>query len=109
MEFFGALFGFPGLGWLYAGQALVGVALLCAGPAVAWALIPFLTSPFADTVFEPYGINVLFAWLGGTGVVSTVFLTAYVKFKRAMAQKPVSKPIEHLAPGGAPAPVRPSE
>ncbi len=84
MEFFGALFGFPGLGWLYAGQALFGVALLCAGPGVAWALIPLLTSPFVDTIFQPYGITVLFAWLGGTAVLSTTFLAAYVQFKRAV-------------------------
>lgn len=83
MEFFGALFGFPGLGWLYAGQAIPGVALLCVGPAVAWALIPALTSPFADNWVQPYGITVLFVWLGGTAAASTFLLGAYVSLKRA--------------------------
>ena len=104
MEFFGALFGFPGLGWLYAGQALLGVGLMCAGPAVAWALIPLLTSPFANTVFQPYGINVLFAWLGGTAVLSTTFLAAYVQFKRAVqvTEKKAAEMAQTVA-------VRPSE
>ncbi len=104
MEFFGALFGFPGLGWLYAGQALLGVALMCAGPAVAWALIPLLTSPFADTIFQPYGINLLFAWLGGTALLSTTFLAAYVQFKRAVqvTKKQEEKVVQTVA-------VRPSE
>lgn len=85
MEAIGALFGFPGLGWLYAGQALLGVGLLCIGPAVAWALVPLLISPFAATPFQPYGIAVLFAWLGGTGVVSTSSLALYLRVKRSSA------------------------
>ncbi len=102
IEFFAAFFGFPGLGWLYAGQALLGVALMCLGPAVAWALIPFLTSPFADTVFEPYGINVLFIWLGGTAVFSTVFLAGYLQVKRMLASVPAKKSVEQLSSNAAP-------
>jgi len=108
LEFISALFGFPGLGWLYAGQALVGVAFLCAGPAVAWALIPLLISPFATTVFEPFGITVLFVWLVGSGLCSTLLLAGYIKLKRALAHKPPRK-VEEPAPNLIPAPVRPSE
>jgi hypothetical protein len=109
IEFFAGVFGFPGLGWLYAGQAVVGVGLLCAGPAVAWALIPFLTSPFADTLFEPYGISVLFAWLGGTAVLSTCMLAAYYRLKRALARGPRGETSKPVAAVGAPAHAHPSE
>jgi hypothetical protein len=106
IECMGALFGFPGLGWLYAGQAIVGVALLCLGPAVAWALIPLLTSPFADTVFKPYGINVLFVWLGGTALLSTVFLALYVLFNRAVASAPQKARAHESAASAVPTPAR---
>lgn len=109
MEFFAALFGFPGLGWLYAGQALVGVAMLCTGPAAAWALVPLLTSPFADTLFEPYGINLLFAWLGGTALLSTSFLAGYLQFKRSISRAPVQEPTGQATPMSARAPARPGE
>jgi hypothetical protein len=86
LELLAGVFGFPGLGWLYAGQAIVGIGLLVVGPAIAWALIPFLTSPFSDTVFQPYGITVLFVWLGASSVLSSVFLAGYVTVRRAMAR-----------------------
>jgi hypothetical protein len=34
-----ALFGFPGLGWILSGRALVGVPLMFGGSALAWALL----------------------------------------------------------------------
>ncbi len=115
IECVGALFGFPGLGWLYAGQAIVGVFLLCVGPAVAWALIPFLTSPFGDTVFVQYGIRVLYVWLVGTAVLSTGLLAGYVMFKRAVnKQSAEARTHESFGTAGASGvyeipPVRPSK
>jgi len=130
IEFFGAMFGFPGLGWLYAGQALVVVIMLCAGPSVAWALIPMLTSPFSDSVLKPYGIEVLFIWLGATAVLSSGSLAVYLYVKRSLAKNPTpSAPPAHASgdgrtlspltalsmgegaspPHSASAPVRPSE
>lgn len=112
MEAVAAFFGFPGLGWLYGGQALVGVGLLCLGPAVAWAVIPLLISPFADTVFMPYGIMVLMAWLTGSAVVSATLLAGYLYFKRSLAARPASKPTESApapAPPTIPAPAQPSD
>lgn len=114
IEIFASLSGFPGLGWLYSGQALMGVMLMVLGPAVAWALIPLLISPFADDVLQPYGINVLFVWLGATTVMSAILLSGYLAFKRAMETPPVKKPSEEqaapvAAATAAAASARPSE
>jgi hypothetical protein len=62
IELVGGLFGWPGLGWLFAGQAAVGIALMLAGPAVAWALLPMLFSPFTNTVLSQWGWPVLLVW-----------------------------------------------
>jgi hypothetical protein len=105
MEVVGGIFGFPGLGWLYAGQALVGIALLCVGPAIAWALIPLLTSPFADTPFQPYGITVLFAWLVGSTMLSALLLAGYLRLKRGVVRKRDDK----FAPTANASPARPTE
>lgn len=109
IECVGAFFGFPGLGWLYAGQALLGVGLMCAAPAVAWALIPALTSPFSDSVFQPYGIAVLFVWLGATSLMSTLLLAGYLQIKRMLARMPVKKSASESAPTLTSSPARPSE
>ncbi|MEZ4664024.1 MAG: cbb3-type cytochrome c oxidase subunit I [Caldilineaceae bacterium] len=66
MEFVGGCVGWPGLGWLYAGQALPGVALLLIGPAIAWALLPMLFSPFTETALCTMG-------LGGAACVAARF------------------------------------
>lgn len=47
-EALAALFGFPGLGWILSGRALVGVPLMFGGPALAWAVLPLLFSPYSD-------------------------------------------------------------
>src|SRR5438067_1311866 len=40
------LMGFPGVGWLFAGFPFTASILLCAGPALAWAVIPVAFTPF---------------------------------------------------------------
>jgi hypothetical protein len=47
-EVVGALAGFPGLGWVLGGLPLIGLPLLMIGPAIAWAFVPLLTSPFGS-------------------------------------------------------------
>ena len=39
------LLGFPGVGWLFAGFPFTASALLLAGPAIAWAVIPLAFTP----------------------------------------------------------------
>lgn len=110
MEAVGALLGFPGLGWLYAGQALPGIGLLCLAPAVAWALIPLLISPFAATPFQPYGITLLFMWLGGTGALSTLALALYLRVRRSSASVATKSPKVAVLPNSSSSPrVQPSE
>ena len=83
--------------------------MLCIGPAIAWALIPLLTSPFAATIFEPYGIYVLYVWLGGTAIVSTLGLAVYVSLKRAAAKAPAQKTVKADARAAVSIPTSPSE
>jgi hypothetical protein len=84
-EFIGGLFGWPGLGWLYAGQALPALALLMGGPSIAWALLPILFSPFSNTSLSPYGWKVLLVWLPLSATVSSALLALYLA-KRAAAR-----------------------
>jgi cytochrome c oxidase cbb3-type subunit 1 len=74
MEAVGGLFGWPGVGWLYSGQALPGIAMLMAGPAVAWALLPMLFSPFTNTILSQWNWHVLLVWLPASSALSTLFL-----------------------------------
>ncbi|MFN2164401.1 MAG: cbb3-type cytochrome c oxidase subunit I [Candidatus Promineifilaceae bacterium] len=87
MEFIGGLFGWPGLGWLFAGQAMIAVGLLLAGPALAWALLPMLFSPFTDTVFSQWGWHVLLVWLPVSALVSSSALAIYLRRKYPREQK----------------------
>lgn len=83
MEFWLGLFGFPGAGWLFAGQALPGVALLIIGPGIAWAALPALFSPVADTVFSDWGWQVALVWLAASSTLSSALLALYIWRSRA--------------------------
>jgi hypothetical protein len=39
-EFFAALCGFPGLGWLLSGSVFAGLVMIIAGPAFVWGIFP---------------------------------------------------------------------
>jgi hypothetical protein len=60
-EFFAALCGFPGLGWLLSGSVFAGLVLICVGPAFVWGAYPaFLVisgrmagSPFIAVQYLP--------------------------------------------------------
>jgi heme/copper-type cytochrome/quinol oxidase subunit 1 len=74
MEVAGGLFGWPGVGWLYAGQVMPGIAMLMIGPAIAWALMPMLFSPFTNTVLSQWNWHVLLVWLPATTLLSAALL-----------------------------------
>ncbi|MEZ4680280.1 MAG: hypothetical protein R2932_39280 [Caldilineaceae bacterium] len=90
MELIGGCVGWPGLGWLYAGQALPGVTLLLLGPAIAWALLPMLFSPFTDTVLSQWGWVVLLVWLPGSSLLSAGLLGLFLKQSRQAASAAVT-------------------
>ncbi|MEA2623736.1 MAG: hypothetical protein QOH61_2646, partial [Chloroflexota bacterium] len=55
-EAVGGLVGFPGLGWALGGLPLIGLPLLMIGPAIPWALIPLLTSPYGSAPLGELGL-----------------------------------------------------
>jgi heme/copper-type cytochrome/quinol oxidase subunit 1 len=108
MEFAGGLFGWPGLGWLYAGQAMPAVALLLIGPSIAWALLPALFSPFTNTILSQWNWLVLLVWLPGSAILSSLLLAAYLRRSRRPssprqvdAQTTTQRPPSHNGLAGA--------
>jgi hypothetical protein len=86
MELLGGLFGWPGLGWLYSGQAMIAVAMMLIGPAIAWALLPMLFSPFTDTVFSQWGWHTLLVWLPASALLSSGLLALFLHRSRAQVR-----------------------
>lgn len=68
------LMGFPGVGWLFAGFPFTASILLCAGPALAWAVIPVAFSPFGEGPLRDIGWKVELAWLPASALVSSAAL-----------------------------------
>src|ERR687888_2164069 len=68
------LMGFPGVGWLFAGFPFTASILLCAGPALAWAVIPIAFSPFGEGPLREVGWKVELAWLPASALVSSAAL-----------------------------------
>jgi heme/copper-type cytochrome/quinol oxidase subunit 1 len=103
MEVTGALLGWPGAGWLFAGQALPGIALLMIGPSIAWALLPMLFSPFTNTVLSQWNWHVLLVWLPASAALSGMALALHLRraHRAAAESAPVgSQPVELAAKGG---------
>src|SRR5919198_1361848 len=68
------LMGFPGVGWLFAGFPFTASILLCAGPALAWAVIPIAFSPYGEGPLRDIGWKVELAWLPASALVSSAAL-----------------------------------
>jgi len=101
MEFVGGLFGWPGLGWLYAGQALPAVGLLLVGPTIAWALLPMLFSPYAETALSLWGWPVLLIWLPLSALLSSAALAVYLRRRFPRPQPAEAKPKVRIPRGTA--------
>lgn len=70
-EFFSALFGFPGVGWLLSGRAAIGGPLILAGQVISWAILPMLLSPFGDRRLPQIGPETLEVYFFLTAIVSS--------------------------------------
>lgn len=78
-----AIFGFPGLGWIIAGKALIGVPLMFAGPAIAWAFLPLLISPYSDVGRADGGPMLIQIYLIVSAVLSVSALWLALRWRRA--------------------------
>ena len=68
------LMGFPGVGWLFAGFPFTASILLCAGPAIAWAVIPVAFTPFGEGPLRELGWKVELAYLPASALLSSAVL-----------------------------------
>lgn len=73
-EAIGALTGFPGLGWILSGRALIGVPLMFAGPALAWAVLPLILSPYGAFARPDSALFVIQGYLVISAAVSVLAL-----------------------------------
>jgi hypothetical protein len=78
-EFFTALCGFPGLGWILSGSVFTGLVLICVGPAVVWGLYPVFLVMTGQILDGPF---VAVQYLPGLAVGSSAAL-AYREFQLA--------------------------
>jgi heme/copper-type cytochrome/quinol oxidase subunit 1 len=88
MEFAGGLFGWPGVGWLYAGKVVPALVLMLGGPAIAWALLPMLFSPYNDTMISQYGWSTLMVWLPVSALLSSLLLALKLRRMRSARNAP---------------------
>jgi cytochrome c oxidase cbb3-type subunit 1 len=94
-EAVGSLVGFPGLGWALGGLPLIGLPLLMIGPAIPWAIIPLLTSPYGSAPLGAVGPwqAVLMYLLTSTAVSSAgLYASLRLRRRRSTVQAPSIRP-----------------
>jgi hypothetical protein len=69
-----ALFGFPGMGWIMSGQALVGVAAIVVSPILGWVVIPSVFPPSEARQAPLIAPVPVLAYLGISTLLSLTFL-----------------------------------
>lgn len=82
-EFFSALCGFPGMGWLLSGSVFAGLVLICVMPAMVWGIYPaflVMTGRMADGPF------IAVQYLPGLAVGSSALL-AYREIQLSRSRK----------------------
>jgi hypothetical protein len=95
-EVVGALVGFPGLGWVLGGLPLIGLPLLMIGPAIPWALIPLLTSPFGSAPLGGLGLwQAELIYLLTSTVLSAdgLYVALRLRHRRAIAEASPIRPV----------------
>jgi hypothetical protein len=86
------LLGFPGIGWLFAGFPFTATALLLAGPAVAWAVLPIAFSPYGQGPLRGVGWKIELAYLPVSALVSAAALYRAHRRRRLLLLPQVPKP-----------------
>jgi hypothetical protein len=82
------IFGFLGIGWLFAGFPVIGSLLLMAGPAVTWAVIPAAFTPYSNGPLHALGWKAELVWLPLSTLISTAALYRAHLRRRRLLQPP---------------------
>jgi hypothetical protein len=82
--------GFPGVGWLFAGFPLQASILLCAGPALAWAVLPIAFTPFGEGPLRAIGWKIELVYLPVSALLSGALLYRAHRRRRLRALGPAS-------------------
>jgi hypothetical protein len=82
-EFFTALCGFPGLGWILSGSVFTGLVLICMGPAVVWGFYPVFLALTGRMLSGPF---VVVQYLPGLAIGSSAAL-AYREIQLARRKR----------------------
>lgn len=99
----GAVFGFPGFGWIMSGRPLVGLPLALTGPAVAWALIPTLSSPYGGGPFQDVGALAVITYLLASATLSVTSLGLVIR-RQPSEPVPRAPGLSRRPPVGEPMP-----
>ena len=82
-EFFSALCGFPGMGWLLSGSVFAGLVLICVMPAMVWGVYPAFLVMTGRMAGSPF---IAVQYLPGLAICSSALL-AYREIQLAKARK----------------------
>ncbi len=88
IEVVAAASGFPGLGWIFAGRAVVGLPLALVGPAMAWAVIPVIMTGEGPFSLGQRGPALEVLWIATTTLVSASALAIHLLRSRGHARQP---------------------
>ncbi len=72
IEIFFGILGFPGMGWLFSGQALVGITLLIASPIIAYVFIPIIISIYNINPASVFGPTQMMIYFVVSALLSTI-------------------------------------
>ncbi len=73
-----AILGFPGMGWLFGGHALVGITLAVASPIIAYVLVPIVMTVYNIHTMSLFGPTPMVVYMIGSAILSTTALGVYL-------------------------------
>ncbi len=72
------IMGFPGMGWLFSGHALVGISLAVASPIIAYVLVPIVMTVYNIHTMSLIGPTPMVVYMVSAAVLSTIALGIYL-------------------------------